>query len=646
MTTKVANNTLNSPLEDGLTGPDFYLQTLRVQRFRMFEDETFCFGPTLNVVIGANNSGKTALIDALRIVLNLGSFQAKEDMIRLRSSDLCRTITPSNTATISFEATFCGRGDELSAQFYDMDANATNEEGSNLFQLRYEVQFQRNRTVDEYRFKSAQTTGGQNFQNPVTYESLDYIKSIYLAPLRNIVDDRGRLGRDIERLVLSHGEADTLNTIPNAVRQKAMELISAATQNSHETAAGLNLAKYARAHQLPDNSIKFLPSGLGEDMLRSLEVIFEHRHHGPDKLKLASNGLGINNLIYASIVLARSGAKQHSDDKRFLLVEEPEAHLHPQSQDTFFHELNEFSTHQVFVTSHSPSITAKCDIDKIIVMGHPCGERPCKPCHISQILAGHDADKRYLHKFLDVTRSQLLFARGVVFVEGVTEAMLLQRFSEIQGASLRDAGVEIVALGSNGGFDHFRELLGANGLAIPSAFLTDGDESPASLSTDKTTLVQQARNYHFSEDGTIRIYKSIGTFELEILLAASGRQDDGMRNIVRQAFTRARGSTDEINAQFAADFMNFDNPHLSYRKMKQEQASSGKVAEHEWLGDARTNSQFISKKSDFAYWLFEHLRDISSETFTVPPYIADAIRFVQAEPTHGSNASGVGNPAT
>ena len=78
----------------------------------------------------------------------------------------------------------------------------------------------------------------------------------------------------------------------------------------------------------------------------------------------------------------------------------------------------------------SPSITAKADLDRVIVMQRRGVNGAACPRHLRDALRGHNNHKKYLHKFLDVTRSQVLFARGALFVEGVTEAMLLQQFSE------------------------------------------------------------------------------------------------------------------------------------------------------------------------------------------------------------------------
>jgi len=440
--------------------PDFYLKQLRVVGFRSIEDETFDFSPTLNVIVGANNSGKTAVIDALRIIFNLGSFQKKEDLIKLRSADIFRRGPLPDRVSISFEATFSGiSSPEIVAQFLEMYANEDDpdQDEPSLFKLRYQVDFSRDPNTAELRYRASRVSGGERFENPVSSDTLDFMRSVYLAPLRDIVNDGRRLGREIERLIAAHSTAGTLASIPQEVRDKAEGLIAKATGGEHEKATGKNLSHYAGMYGIPEDSLKFVPSGLGEDMLRSLQVVYNHGLHGASGLGLDSNGLGINNLIYASVVLSRE-AGAGDDTRSFFLIEEPEAHLHPQAQDSFFRALNEITDHQVFITSHSPTVTAKCDLKKVIVMGHPCAYQRRAVCHLSKTLTSREGDSKYLHKFLDVTRSQILFAKGAVFVEGITEAMLIQVFSENLDMDLRSAGVEIVCLGSNGGFEHFKTL--------------------------------------------------------------------------------------------------------------------------------------------------------------------------------------------
>ncbi|MEE8614364.1 MAG: AAA family ATPase [Roseateles sp.] len=47
-----------------------YLDSLRVQGFRRFDDISLRFKNGLNVIVGPNNAGKTAVVDALRVLLS------------------------------------------------------------------------------------------------------------------------------------------------------------------------------------------------------------------------------------------------------------------------------------------------------------------------------------------------------------------------------------------------------------------------------------------------------------------------------------------------------------------------------------------------------------------------------------------------
>ncbi len=639
MTAKVDDNDPSELVSNNpQTRPDFYLSQINIKGFRVLKDATFNFNPNLNVIVGPNNGGKSALIDALRLIFSIGTYEEKEDLIRIQHKDVSRLLGNIDNAMVVFEAIFHGRKDsDVPGMFYDIDTNedVDNDKEYEIFKLRYQVNFGFDDIKKRFSYKSRDISGGKDFSHPVSPESLDYMKSIYLEPLRDLSTDRRRIGLEIERLLYGHGDHQKLKDIPPELKEKARELLERATDgNKHENAAGKNFAKYASAYKFPDNVLHFAPTNLNDELLRSLEAVLEHGIHGASKLNLSSNGLGINNLIYSSIVLSRT-SEEIAHIHRFFLIEEPEAHLHPQLQDSFFQELNKITSHQIFVTSHSPTLTAKSDIDKIIVMSHPQPDIGGRPSHLAGIVK--DKDKRYLHKFLDVTRSQLLFANSVIFVEGVTEALLLERFSEMIGCGLRENGVEIVILGAKGGFSHFEALFGEGGLPMRCAFITDDDADPGTMPAGAADLVKKTATTAVTGTETLKTFKGLGTFEFELLLSAIGNTN--MQSILTSSLGKARNSSDaQINADFISDYLDFSNPLLSYKKMKQKTATppAGKsllVSNAEWSGGAHTNSEFLSSKSDYAYYLYEALLSSSDESkFIVPKYIKDAIEFVTLEP--------------
>ena len=82
-----------------------YLSSLHINKFRVFDDITLYFKNGINILIGENNSGKTAIIDALRICLGCGK---PDNFIYVQDSDL--HVNPENTseinAMIQFDLTF------------------------------------------------------------------------------------------------------------------------------------------------------------------------------------------------------------------------------------------------------------------------------------------------------------------------------------------------------------------------------------------------------------------------------------------------------------------------------------------------------------------------------------------------------------
>jgi len=183
------------------------------------------------------------------------------------------------------------------------------------------------------------------------------------------------------------------------------------------------------------------------------------------------NGLGYNNLIYMSLLLARMQAdgsitymKRNAKVLSFLAVEECEAHLHPAMQYKFlkFLQDNNLNGHvrQIFMTSHSTQIASAVKLDDLICLTSPA---------LGQINVGYPraiykeevsndmVSKQYVQRFLDATKADMFFANRLVFVEGIAEELLLPVFARYLNKDLTDEHVLVVNMGGRY-FNHFLKL--------------------------------------------------------------------------------------------------------------------------------------------------------------------------------------------
>lgn len=182
------------------------------------------------------------------------------------------------------------------------------------------------------------------------------------------------------------------------------------------------------------------------------------------------NGLGYNNLIFMSLLLAKMQAEASSSFMKrnakllsFLAIEECEAHLHPAMQYKFlqFLQYNKQNQHirQAFITTHSTQIASAVKIDDLICLTTPAiGHLSVGyPREVFTDSAEDQNSKQFVQRFLDATRADMFFASKLIFVEGVAEELLLPVFAKYLSFDLTDAHVLVVNMGGRY-FSHFLKL--------------------------------------------------------------------------------------------------------------------------------------------------------------------------------------------
>ena len=201
---------------------------------------------------------------------------------------------------------------------------------------------------------------------------------------------------------------------------------------------------------------------------------------------LQHNGLGYNNLINIYMLIKLTEVQKGRDFK-ILCLEEPEAHLHPAMQYKLFKYLKNLDkknelNQQIFVTTHSSNISAVAGIDNMFMLSYERSEEgsDCRQQSLAEQFKDTDGKtekndaKLHLSKFLDVTRSDMLFADKVILVEGIAEKLLMPLFMDACGCSYEDEHISIVEIGGKH-FEHFVELFNGNAVNKKVLCITDKD---------------------------------------------------------------------------------------------------------------------------------------------------------------------------
>jgi putative ATP-dependent endonuclease of the OLD family len=269
-------------------------------------------------------------------------------------------------------------------------------------------------------------------------------------------------------------------------------------------------------------------------------------------------GLGTLNRLFMAAELVHL-SKSDWSGLRAALIEELEAHLHPQAQMKVIEELQRRKNIQLILTSHSPNLTSKVSLKNLIL----CADKNAFP--MGQDFTQLDpADYKFLECFLDVTKSNLFFAKGVILVEGWAEELLVPALAKLMKAAgvipcdLTEAGVSVVNVGGLAYLRYAKIFLRKDGpkIEIPVSIITDIDVREYQKKNDHfekrdQTDVQREKNAALEQDerklndGSIRTFVAPNwTLEYSLLTSTS------LGHLFKQAFEEAHPNTESENLEY------------------------------------------------------------------------------------------------
>ena len=482
-----------------------YIAEIRIENFRLFGSAARAFhlplNPGLTALVGENDAGKTAIIDALRLVLGTRD----QDMLRVDPVDFHQSAPDAERADqIAIRLTFRGLTVADRGAFAEF---LTYESVGEQLETALIVTWIAKRNVKEGSSRRVLPpewrTGAKGDGPLMDLGARSLLTATYLRPLRDaeraMSAGRGsRLSQILQHTaeIRNTGVGFDRNANP-PVEPKDLSVLGLGDYASYlfGESEGIKQARtrlneeYLAPLSFADDLLiaRIGVAGAQEDNLRLRQLL--------EKLELAltasadadsthNRGLGSNNLLYMACELLLLAAE--NDGFPLLLIEEPEAHLHPQRQLRLMSFLQAQASKpradgqkiQIIVTTHSPNLASDLQLDNLALIE---GGRAFPLCRGKTQLSA--SDYRFLERFLDVTKANLFFARAVMIVEGDAETTLMPVVAKLLKRDFHEYGVSLVNVGGVGLGRYARIFMRENPerdgeIGIPVACVTDMDVMP------------------------------------------------------------------------------------------------------------------------------------------------------------------------
>lgn len=465
-----------------------FLSRLNLYDFRKFNSVgskpgiSVLFNENLNIIIGENDSGKTAIIDALKLLLGTSS----DDYEKIRVEDFSRNDDGLFVEKFVIEGIFSKLNEKEAGIFLEwLSFNDSKE-----YELRVvmEVERKTSENGNEY-FDKRLMAGEKNCELRFNGNARAILKATYLKPLRDANIElksgvKSRLANILKAHILFKEEGATQLT---NIMEEANEKIEGFFETEYSPGKSItndieNILKnfYDETDKNKAKSTFTISRGDLTSILRKLSLDNE-------ELNL---GLGNQNLLFMAtefLLLNEIVDDRNIIGPHLILIEEIEAHLHTQAQirlvkyleDTFIK--GEISR-QLILTTHSSDLVASINPESILMIH----KNTCYP--MSREYTSLDSeDYKFLERFLDATKSNLFFAKGIIFVEGESEMLLLPTLAEIIGLPLHKYGVSVVNVHGTS-FERYlklfsrsevwNELFDNRYIEMPISIITDLDVKP------------------------------------------------------------------------------------------------------------------------------------------------------------------------
>ena len=607
-----------------------YISELKLWNFRKYGSESnvfdlnvpdLCipFEKGMNILIGENDSGKSAILDAIKLVLKTHAYE----WIKVEKSDFAK-----GSEKLRIEIHFKGITNDEAKHFIEwLGWDKENDKMRPKLILIYQAELRDNKIIPSDVKAGMDGTG--HFLNA---EAREYLKITYLKALRDadselMAKKNSRLSQILQEHKLFKKEKGKKHDLEE-IFDDANSLIKNYFNNDEKT-----LGQKSNKDQIVKPINKFLKDFIDERHFSKFDITEAEIKNILEKISLGIDehtnlGLGTMNRLFMAAELLHL-KKENYEGLKLCMIEELEAHLHPQAQMKIIQALDREaeSDIQFILTTHSPNIGSKVDLKSLII----CKNNDVFPLGESYTYLGakikeskYENSYEYLKRFLDVTKSNLFFARGIILVEGWSEEILIPEIASKLNYDLTKNEVSIVNVGSTA-YLHFAKIFlrtDDKELGVPVSVVTDLDEreyerEPKNGPDGKQIRKGKVKQYDIIKQ-TIGDYRQI---RVERGKAVLDKKSDFVKPFISNfwTFEWCLLKSDLLGAKFKEVLKNVHND--TFNKCNSEQ---------DWeIGLAKLLLSKSLQKTQLAFELSEKIKEMESISFHNTDsffYIVEAIK--------------------
>ena len=551
-----------------------YLSTLKLWNFRKYcamadgkPGLEIHFQEGVNVLIGENDSGKTAIVDAIRYVLRTQS----GEFIQFEDKDFYQEPDGNRKDEFKIECVFDGINEQDAGLFWEW---LSWNDDKTKYLLKVWLYAKRKDNIIMPTFSA----GIEGQAERMDSEARELLKVVYFKPLRDALTDmthgyKSRLAQILGAHELFKTEKDVHGNIIKHKLETDYEKLKKEIENYFKVGGGgesitSEINSFLREHFLLNgdsrNAEVKLTGGELTEILRLLDLIMEGN----------KSGLGTLNLlcIAAEMLLFNNQKK----GLKLALVEELEAHLHPQYQLRLIEYISSQQKNEQFILStHSIALASKIKLANLIVL-KGTEALPMSP----EYTLMKPADYKFLERFLDATKANLFFARGLIMVEGDAENLLIPAIAQLIGRNLYKYGVSVVNVGSTAYKRYVNIFKRKDGksFGMPIAVVSDldvraleyYDDNCSNRKTPKYWLKETLRpelekiSQYVNYDDMANLFGSKSAFEKEVRLHIKENSNPITETLNRMKGVLTDGNLTTLNEEMLAQI----------RKEKTEQLES------------------------------------------------------------------------